>query len=122
MPTRPPETLFSPNYYKVQVRPLLDIALPVLEEVLAYGLALFGRCSTRPEGGDENLVILLTYQHLLEMFDSITIQLAECAPAPAGLQLRAMFEALLTIEYLTQDRSRTKPAVHYELLLRQCTG
>jgi hypothetical protein len=90
------------------LRPVIDIAVPLLSEVLAYGLALFARCSIRPEGDDENLVILFNYRHLLELLDSINIQLAESAPSPAALQLRAMFEALLTIEYVTQDQAKTR--------------
>jgi hypothetical protein len=107
MPTRAPEGLFSPDHYKVQVRPVLNLALPLLNEVLAYGLALFGRCSTRPDGDDENLAIIMTYRHLLEMLDSVTIQVAECAPSPAGLQLRSMFDALLTIQYISEDKSKS---------------
>jgi hypothetical protein len=108
MPTQPLITIYDPELSKAQVRPLLDLAHPLLKEVLHYGLALFARCSVRPEGGDENLVILLVYRHLLEMLDSVTAQVAECVPAPAALQLRAMFEALLTLEYVTHDQTRTK--------------
>jgi hypothetical protein len=39
------------------------------------------------------------------MLDSVIIQIAECAPGPAALQLRSMFEALLTIQYITEDKS-----------------
>jgi hypothetical protein len=108
MPIEPPKTLFDPDLAKASLRPVLEIALPLLREVLGYGLALFARCSIRPEGDDENLVILLTYRHFLEMLDSINIQLAESAPSPAALQLRAMFEALLTVKYITQDRTKTR--------------
>jgi Family of unknown function (DUF5677) len=40
------------------------------------------------------------------MLDSVIIQIAECAPGPAALQLRSMFEALLTIQYITEDNSK----------------
>ncbi len=108
MPTKPPSTLFDPDLAKEQVPPITEKAVPLLREVLSYGLALFARCSYRPEGDDENLVILFVYLHLLEMLDAVTILLAESAPAPAALQLRAMFEVLLTIEYLTQDKAKTR--------------
>jgi uncharacterized protein DUF5677 len=108
MPTEAPKTLFDPEYTKAQLRPFLEIAMPLLNEVLAYGLALFARCSIRPEGDDENLVILLNFRLFLELLDSIIIQFAECAPAPAALQLRAMFETLLTLQYVVQDRDKTR--------------
>ena len=40
------------------------------------------------------------------MLDSAIIEIAECAPGPAALQLRSMFEALLTIQYITEDNSK----------------
>lgn len=111
MPTKAPETLYSPDWIKSQLKPVLDVVNPLLSELLQYGLTLFARCANlraSDENGDENLPILFVYRHLLEMLDSVAIQIAECAPAPAALQLRAMFEALLTIEYITRDKSRTR--------------
>jgi len=78
---------FDPDLAKAQVKRVLDIAVPLLTEVVAHGLALFARCSIRPEGYDENLAILLVYRHILEMLDSVNIQVTECAPTPAALQL-----------------------------------
>jgi hypothetical protein len=108
VPTTAPRAVYDPDGSKAQIKPFTDIAVPLLKEVLNYGLALFARCSIRPEGDDENLMILFTYRHLLEMLDSVLIQIAECSPAPAALQLRAMFEALLTLEYVTSDKSKTR--------------
>jgi hypothetical protein len=108
MPTNPPPNLFNPHFNKAQVKPLLDIAVPLLTEVLNYGLSLFARCGYRPAGDDENLPILFVYRHLLEMLDSVIIQIAECAPAPAALQLRAIFDALLTIEYMLEHEGKVR--------------
>lgn len=108
MPTKAPSTLFDPDLAKAQIRPLIEKASPLLSEVLHYGLALFTRCSYRPEGDKENLVILLTYRHFLETLDAVNILVEERSPSPAGLLLRAMFEALLTIEYVTQDKSKAR--------------
>ena len=107
MATKAPETLYSPDSIKAQLKPVLDVANPLLKELLQYGLSIFARCANLG-GGDENLPVLFVYRHLLEMLDSVAIQIAECAPTPAALQLRAMFEALLTIEYMVQDKSKTR--------------
>jgi hypothetical protein len=103
MPTSPPPALFDPNHFTVQIKDILESALPMLEEVRNYGLALFYRCSTRPEGGDENLAILLPYLHLLEMLDAVVVLLPASAIAPARLQMRSILEASLTIEYIVQE-------------------
>jgi hypothetical protein len=84
------------------------MVVPMLEETLLHGLMLFDRYVNRGEAGnDDDMVILFVYRHLLELFDSVKIQIAECSPATAALQLRAMFEALLTIEYLTENKTQT---------------
>ncbi len=99
MPTKPPKGLFDPDFAKAGAKPLIEIVVNLLSEVRNYGIALF---AYRPEGADENLAILLPFFHLLEMLDAIVVLTAECAPVPARLQLRSVFEALLTIEYITQ--------------------
>ncbi len=102
MPTSPPPGLFDPDHFTVQIKAILEPALPMLEELRNYGLALFLRCATRPEGGDENLAILLPYLHLLEMLDAVIVLLPACAIAPARLLMRSILEASLTIEYILQ--------------------
>jgi hypothetical protein len=67
MATKAPDSLFDPDYFKVQIVPVLNIAGPLIEELRNYGLAVLARCAYRPDGGDENLAVLLTYLHLLEM-------------------------------------------------------
>jgi hypothetical protein len=102
MPTSPPEALFDPDFFKVQIKSILNSAVPMLEEIRNYGLALFSRCLIRPEGGDENSAILLPYLHLLEMLDAVIVLLPASAIGPSRLQLRSMLEASLTIEYVVQ--------------------
>ena len=46
--------------------------------------------------------------HLIEMLDAVRILLAQAAPAPCALQMRSMFEALLTIEYVTEKDSERR--------------
>ena len=108
MPTTIPETLYSPEYTKKQLASVLTMVITMLEETLLRGLMLFDRYANRGEAGnDDDLFILFVFRHLLELFDSVKIQIAECSPATAALQLRAMFEALLTIEYLTENKAKT---------------
>lgn len=102
MPTKPPTDLFDRDISKALVREWIDVAIPMIQEVVNHGVAAFTRCLTTAKGGDENLAILMPYLHLLEMTDAVEILLAEAAPIPAQVQLRSTFEALLTIEYITK--------------------
>jgi len=103
MPTKPPKKLLDRDLFKAFARERIDIATPLLQEVVNHGLAAFARCSHTAKDGDEKLAILMPYLHLLEMIDGVHILVADAAPDPAQLQLRSAFEALLTIEYITRD-------------------
>lgn len=59
-------------------------------------------------GGDENLVILQTYYYILEQLDAVGLLVAAGAVEPSKLQLRAAFEALLTLEYVVQADTRRR--------------
>ncbi len=107
MPSLLPKGIYDPESIKKQLEPVLRIVRPLLEEILMRGLSLFVRYTSLEGGGDDDLVILFLYRHLLELFDSVKIQLIECSPAAAGLQLRGIFESLLGLEYLTEDKSKT---------------
>ena len=101
MPTEPFKQFFDPELSKGTARERITPAVALIEEIRNYAHALFARCSYRPEGGgDENGVILFVYYHLLEMLDAVGILVAESAPVPAELQVRAIFEALLALVYI----------------------
>lgn len=110
MPTEPSKQLFDPEFSKAGAKAVIETACAVLDEIRNYGYRLFARSSVRPDGGDENVAILGLFCHLLKMVDAARIQVAESAPIPAKLQLRAIFEALLGLDYmLAKD---TAPGAH----------
>jgi len=107
MATEAPRSLYSPDHIRNQMSPVLPLVNSLLEEVLCRGVVLFARYSGGPEVRDDNEgVVLLSYFHLLELFDGLKIQMAECSPATAALQLRAMFESLLNIEYILKEEAK----------------
>jgi Family of unknown function (DUF5677) len=100
MPTEPFQQLFDPELSKAAAKERIVAAVALIEEIRNYGHALFARCGYRPEGGDENAAILFLYYHLLEMLNAIGILIAESAPNPAELQVRAIFEALISLSFI----------------------
>lgn len=102
MPTNPPTGLLDRHMSKALAREWIDVATPMLTEVVNHGVAAFARCSKTAKGADEHLAILMPYIHLVEMIDGVHILLVGAAPTPAQLQLRTVFESLLTIEYITE--------------------
>jgi len=100
MPTEPFKQLFDPELSKAAAKDRNAAAVALIEEIRNYGHALFARCAYRPEGGDENMAILFLYYHLIEMLDAVGILVSESAPIPAELQLRAIFEALVSLSFI----------------------
>ena len=100
MPTEPFKQLFDPELSKAAAKDRIAAAVALIEEIRNYGHALFARCAYRPEGGDENMAILLLYYHLIEMLDAVGILVSESAPIPAELQVRAIFEALVSLSFI----------------------
>jgi hypothetical protein len=103
MPTTPPSHLLDRDLTRAALQKHIEVADPLLYEVVNYGVALLTRCRDELKGGAHHLGILLPLHHLLEMIDAVHIQLIAGAPAPARLQLRSAFEAVLTIEYILKD-------------------
>lgn len=101
MSTNPPPDLLDRDLSIATARHGIDRAEPMLIEIVNYGVAVFARCLPAiNEDGEHNLAILMCLRHLLEMIDSVQIQLSSGAPDPAVLQLRSAFEALISLEYI----------------------
>lgn len=103
MPTDPSKPLFDPDVSKKSAEKQIDAAVALIAEVRNHGHYLFDRCADRPAGGDENLVILFMFYHLIEMVDAVGVLVAESALAPAQLTVRAAFEALLALDFILRD-------------------
>jgi 4-amino-4-deoxy-L-arabinose transferase-like glycosyltransferase len=85
--------------------PRLQCAEQLGRSVLDRALMEWSRSWKLAKGFDEQLVILQTHFHLTELLDGALVQVAAGAVEPARLQLRGAFEALLTVEFITQADS-----------------
>ena len=108
MSTTPLRRILDRDFQKAQAREVIDVARPLLDELVNYGTNVLGRCEatvpslstedSRPQ--DEHLVIHLLYQHVLEMLDSVAVLLGDAIAVPAKIPLRSVFEALLQLEWI----------------------
>jgi hypothetical protein len=83
MPTTPPSRLLDRDLSRAALQKHIEVADPLLCEVVNYGVALLRRCMDELKGGAHHIGILLPLHHLLEMIDAVHIQLLAGAPAPA---------------------------------------
>lgn len=104
MPTKPLESILYRNLSKVEAKDVVEIASPLLQEVINYSTNALVRCATSSSGRvDEDLAVLALYRHIIEMTDAIEVLISQSCAIPAIPLLRSSFEALLSIEYILEE-------------------
>ncbi|HEY0152591.1 MAG TPA: DUF5677 domain-containing protein [Longimicrobium sp.] len=86
-------------------RAIRKLGAPMLREVVDEGIRLFERAASGAREQDVHLGILFPFLHLLESIDGVEVALAAASTTSAELILRTTFEALLAVEWVTQDRN-----------------
>jgi hypothetical protein len=119
MPTTPPPDLLDREIAKAGAREATDLAVPLLQEVVNFGVAALARCLHAVQDGEHHFAVLIPYRHLLEMVDAVQVLIDGPVPRPAVLQLRSAFEALLTIEYIIKTDTEKRA---FAYLARQTQG
>jgi len=103
MPTKPFEPLLYRELRKIEAKEVIEIASPLLQEEVNYATNAFQRCQASSTGAkDEDLPLLVSYLHVIEMTDGIEGLVSQSCPIPAIPLLRSSFEALLTIDYILE--------------------
>jgi hypothetical protein len=103
MPTKPFEPLLYRELAKVAAKEIIDIASPLLQELVNYATNAFQRCQTSSTGTEsEDLPVLASYLHIIEMTDGIEVLISQSCPIPAIPLLRSSFEAQLAIDYILE--------------------
>lgn len=105
MPIKEPlETILDPNMSRVLARETIQIASPLLRELVNDATHVFARCvgsSIRKEG--EDIPVLFSYLHIIEMTDAIEVLVSQACAVPIIPCLRSSFEALLSMKYILQE-------------------
>lgn len=103
MPTKQFEPLLYRELRKIEAKGVIEIASPLLQEEVNYATNAFQRCQASSTGTkDEDLPLLVSYLHVIEMTDGIEVLVSQNCPIPAVPLLRSSFEALLTIDYILE--------------------
>ncbi len=81
---------------------LIDLACPLLREVVNRGTQIveMSQQMTATHAPSEDLTILLSYLHILEMADGIEVLLSKSCVNPTKPLLRSLLEASLSLHYL----------------------
>ena len=110
MPTEPLQKLLYREYAKVDAKDLIDLACPLLRELVNHGTNAFMRCQAEAHYGqeDEHVPIFTLYLHVLEMTDGVEELLSESCVSPAVPLVRSSFEAVLGMDYILETDYRRR--------------
>jgi len=106
MPTEPYKPLLDPDLAAVSAKELIDLAAPVLREVVNNSTWVYQRCqaATSALGGvDEDLAPFALYRHVIEVADGVEVLISKSCSLAAIPLVRSAFEASLGLEYLLKD-------------------
>ncbi len=109
MPTKPFEPLLYRELRNVEAKETIKVASPLLQEEINYATNAFQRCQESSKGApDEDLPVLTSYLHVIEMTDGIEALVYQCCSIPAIPLIRSAFEALLSIDYILEKDYRRR--------------
>jgi len=110
MPTEPLLKLLDRDLAKVAAKELIDLACPLLKELVNHGTNVFMRCQAEAHDGqeDEHVPIFSSYLHVLEMTDGVEGLLSESCVSPAVPLVRSSFEAVLGMEHILEGDYRRR--------------
>ncbi|MDD8019903.1 MAG: DUF5677 domain-containing protein [Acidobacteriota bacterium] len=110
MPTNPIKEFIPREIESPQLKAVLSQFSAFIDETINFGSHVFKWGIENIKGGDENIPVFLTYRHIFELLDSISVLIKESCVEPCKSILRALFESFLTFEYIlekdTEQRGR----------------
>ena len=102
MPTDPLQLILYRDLSIAEAAPFLEVASPLLRELVNYGTNALARCASVAGGKDEDIAVLALFRYAVELTDATEVLLTQSCAAPAQLQLRSLYETVWSIEYILE--------------------
>ncbi len=102
MPTKPLQTILWREMSLVEAKDIIEIASPLLQELVNYSTNVLARCLDTAGAAIEHLAAFSFYRHIIEMTDGVEVLISQSCAVPAIPLVRSSFEALLSIEYILE--------------------
>jgi hypothetical protein len=117
MPTNSIEELL-PRDLSPDIQEVLSRLSGLIEETVNFGTYVFDWCVNSGATGNEHAPLMLSFRHVLEMLDAISVLVRVSCFEPAKLILRSVFETSLNMQYLVQSdfKCRSHDFIYYHTL------
>ncbi|MBE3139586.1 MAG: hypothetical protein IMZ53_03280 [Thermoplasmata archaeon] len=103
MPTKPNEEFVVRMIDNPQVDAELKNYSSIIDEIINYGSLVFGWAFANVHEGDQHVAMFALYRRSLELLDTLSILIRNACITPCKLLLRALFETVLFVEYITKE-------------------
>lgn len=101
MPTEPVKDPLNRETVKELAKPVIEIASPLLLEVINYATNAIEKCQTSNKAQkEEAFPLFVLYAHIIQMADGTQVLVSNGCGTPGNLLLRSSFEARLSLKFL----------------------
>lgn len=102
MPTKPIDEVIPRDGNSSEVAKILGRFADAIEETVNFGSHVLKWHLEFARGGDENMPITLSFRHILELLDSISINIRHSSVDPCKLLLRGALESFFGLAYILE--------------------
>jgi len=108
MPTKPDENFIPRNIDDSGIQEILNQYSQALEEVVNFASIVAIWSADKCHGGEELAPLFLSYRHVIELVDSISVLVKDSCIEPSKILLRSIFESILLMRYIFEKNSKIR--------------
>lgn len=108
MPTKPNLDFIPRDIYDPEFQEILDQYSFVLEELVNFASHVAKWCSQKIHGGEELAPLFLSFRHIFELIDAISVLVKHSCIDPCQHLLRSIYESVLSVRYLLEKDSERR--------------
>lgn len=105
MPTKPSEDFIPRNIGYPEIQEILNQYSSALEEVINFASHVANWCSEKIHGGEELAPLCLSFRHIFELIDAISLLVKYSCIEPCKNLLRSVFESVLAVRYILEKNT-----------------
>lgn len=102
MPTEPNLDFIPRDIHETDFQEIFDEYSSVLEELVNFASHVAKWCTEKIHGGEELAPIMLSFRHIIELIDAISVLVKSACIEPCKILLRAVFESVVNVNYILE--------------------
>jgi hypothetical protein len=102
MPTKPNDDFIPRNIENPKIQEILNQYSSALEEVVNFASHVAKWSAEKIHGGEELAPLYLSFRHIFELIDAISVLVKYSCIEPCKNLLRSVFESVLAIKYIME--------------------